>query len=248
MYEEQLLRYSRQIALPELDIEGQLKIIKSKVLIIGLGALGSVVANYLCRAGVGQLLLCDYDQIDISNLHRQVLYKESDVGKYKVDQTIKELRSINPECSLVGVNKEANNSNLEELISQNDLVVDATDNFASRYAINTICYSNKAFLVSGSALGWSGQITVLNLGDSLSPCYECIFGVDEKEDLSCSEAGVLAPVTGIIGSIQALEILKKILKIETYREGVLTNFDFLKGETQTIQIKSDPRCGTCGGK
>ena len=97
-------------------------------------------------------------------------------------------------------------------------------------------------------MAWSGQITVLNFDDSLSPCYECFFGVDETEDLSCSEAGILAPVTGIIGSIQALEILKKILKIDTYREGVLTNFDFLKGETKTIKIKSDPRCGTCGGK
>ncbi len=247
MKDEQLLRYSRQIALPEIDIGGQQKINSAKVLVIGLGALGSVAANYLCRAGTGNMGICDFDKINHSNLPRQILYKTSDVGKSKVKQALKELSSINPDCNLVGIDKELNLELLQGLVTDYDLVVDATDNFNARYAINQICLVEKTFLVSGSALGWSGQIIVFDYFKLNSPCYECCFGYSKEEDLSCSEAGIMAPVAGIIGSLQALEAIKKITELDNENEDrILKEFNFLTGKTKRIKVRHDPRCRICG--
>ena len=248
MNDEYLLRYSRQITLPEIDIEGQKKIANSKVIIIGLGALGSVAATYLCRLGVGKLILCDFDNVELSNLHRQILFEESDINKSKVKRTIRALKKIRSDCLLQGIEKKLDRESLKEYISQKDIVIDATDNFSSRHAINSICFNREAFLVSGAALGWSGQLSVFNFEGFNSPCYECCFGFEELEDLSCSEAGVVAPVTGIIGSMQAMEVMKRILNLGSYRKGVIENFNFLNGGIQKINIRRDPLCKTCGDK
>jgi len=248
MKDSQLLRYSRQIVLPEVDIEGQKRILNAKAIVIGLGALGSVCSNYLCRAGLGELVLCDFDKIDISNLHRQTLYEESDIGESKLDVSIRKLRSINSDCSLVGINKRVNIDNLGTLISNGDLVIDATDNFASRHQINQVCQERKAYLVSGAALGWLGQISIFNFELPFSPCYECLFGNSTKEEQSCSDIGVLGPVTGLIGSMQALEVIKKIVDVNVKGSGILRNYDFQKNKMQILQFKIDPDCRTCSSK
>tara|TARA_B110000014_G_scaffold264485_1_gene266771 strand:+ start:639 stop:1385 length:747 start_codon:yes stop_codon:yes gene_type:complete len=248
MKDQDLLRYSRQILLPEIDVEGQQRINNARVVVIGLGALGSIAANYLCRAGIGELILCDYDHVDISNLHRQVLFQESDINKSKVNQTLEALSKIRSDSSVQGIEKEIDIEVLTEFILNGEIIIDATDNFTSRYAINSVAFIKKAFLISGAALGWSGQISVFNFELPNSSCYECCFGFTEQEDLSCSEAGILAPITGIIGSMQVIEALKKILNLSSYRESILENYDFLKGETQRLNIKRDPLCSTCGNK
>ncbi len=246
MRDNQLLRYSRQIALPELEIEGQQKINSAKVLIIGLGALGTVAANYLCRSGVGNMGVCDFDKVHISNLHRQVLYNTSDIGKSKVEQSLKELSIINPECNLIGIDEKIDLKQLQKLISDYDLVIDATDNFKTRYAINKICFIKKTFMVSGSALGWIGQIILFDFLKLKNPCYECCFGYNKEEDLSCSETGIIAPVAGVIGALQALEAIKKITHLDVDEDCTLKEFNLLTGRIRRIKVKKNPRCRICG--
>ena len=247
MKDDQLLRYSRQIVLPEIEIEGQKKIISAKVLVIGIGALGSVVANYLCRVGVGTLGIVDFDKIELSNSHRQIFSKTPDIGKPKVKQAIKELSSINPECNLIGIEKKIDLKLLEKLIVDFDLVVDATDNFKTRYEINKACFLKKKYLVSGSVIEWSGQVIVFNFLKPNYPCYECCFGYFNEEDLSCSEVGVIAPIAGIIGSFQALEAIKRIVGLKSSNEMILKEFNFLSGEIKRVKIKKDLACRICSG-
>ncbi len=244
MKDKELLRYSRQIVLPEVDIEGQRKIEKSKVLIIGLGGLGSVVANYLCRAGVGELTVCDYDKIDISNLHRQILFNSEDIGLEKAIVTKNRLNSANPKVRVQAIQEKLNKKKLEKIIDQELIVVDSKDNFQSRYDINEICFKFKKPLVSGSAIGWKGQLLSLNFKRKELPCYECIYGSNMKENESCSELGVLAPVTGLIGSLQAMEVIKLILHKEN-SSGRLTEFNGLSNQSRTFEVKKDPRCRVC---
>ena len=245
MEDNQLLRYSRHIFLPEIDIDGQKKINSAKVLLIGLGALGSVVSQYLCRAGVNELCIYDFDKIDISNLHRQILFKTSDVGKSKITQAYDLLNGVNPDCTINLVEKAVDAGILKELLPQYDVVIDASDNFNTRYIVNQACYTNKKVLISGSAIQWSGQLVTFDFSNETSPCYECCFGYDEEEDLNCAEAGIMAPVTGIIGSMQALEVLKNLTEVISNEETILHDFNFLTGKTKKIRILKDPNCRIC---
>tara|TARA_B100000686_G_scaffold286996_1_gene312165 strand:+ start:7162 stop:7899 length:738 start_codon:yes stop_codon:yes gene_type:complete len=244
MKDEELLRYSRQIVLPEVDIDGQKKIEKSKVLIIGLGGLGSVTANYLCRAGIGELTVCDYDEIDVSNLHRQILFNDEDIGLKKTAVTKKRLGSANPKIKVKTIQEKLDKKKLDLLLRKELIVVDSTDNFQARYALNEICFKYKRPLISGSAIGWKGQLLRLNFSDKESPCYECLYGSNMKEDESCSESGILAPVTGLIGCLQALEVIKLILN-EGNSSGSLIEFDGLSNQSRILKVKKDPGCRVC---
>jgi len=244
MKDEDLLRYSRQIALPEIDISGQSKIFQSKVIIIGLGGLGTVVASYLCRMGIGEITVCDYDKIDISNLHRQILYNSNDLGSQKAKKTQDNLNLINPGIIIKAIEKPLSKPSLDKLVTDQDVVVDATDNFKSRYLINEVCWKNKKTLVSGSAIGWKGQLLVLDFNKNSSPCYECLYGHELKEDDSCSELGIIPPIAGVVGSLQALETIKLVLE-EEGSFSFLTEFNGLTNDIRRIRLKSDPKCKIC---
>ena len=243
--DDELLRYSRQIVLPEVDIEGQRSINKTRAIIIGLGGLGTVVSNYLARMGVGNITVCDYDNIDISNLHRQVLFDSKDIGFNKAKITKEKLNQINPDLMVKAVDEKLDKNKLDSLVTKEDVVVDATDNFKIRYEINEICVNNKKPLISGSAIGWKGHVLTLDFSKKESPCYQCIYGANMEEEESCSELGILPPVTGLIGSWQALEVIKIILTRKTTPFNLI-EFDALSNSIRKFNLEKDPICKVCG--
>src|SRR6187401_24352 len=212
MNDEQLLRYSRHILLPEIGIEGQQKLLAARVLVIGAGGLGSPVALYLAAAGVGRLVLCDDEAVDLTNLQRQIVHRTESVGRKKVDSAAATLAGINPEVEVVALPERVDEKRLAALAAQADVVVDGSDNFATRHAANRACVRAKKPLVSGAAVRFDGQAAVFDLRAAGSPCYACLFPESgEAEDVRCAVMGVFAPLTGIIGSIQAAETLKVIM-------------------------------------
>ena len=248
MNDEQLLRYSRQIMLPAIDIDGQQRLLDSRVLIIGLGGLGSPVSMYLAAAGVGHLTLCDDDKVDLSNLQRQIAHGTADIGLPKTESAKNTLLALNPEVNVVTINHRLTGDELLKQVEIHDLVVDASDNFATRFLINEVCVATKKPLVSGAAIRMEGQITVFRNDHADSPCYRCIYKDEEENQLSCSESGVLSPVVGIIGSIQALETLKIICDVGKDLHGRLLIFDGKAMEWRTINLKKDPGCPVCSHK
>ena len=210
MDDNQLLRYSRQIMLPQIDLQGQDRLLQSHVVIIGLGGLGSPAAMYLAAAGVGHLTLVDFDQVDLSNLQRQILHSTSDVGKSKTQSAVESLQDLNPDTRLSAINTRMEFDAYYELFKTADTIIDATDNFDSRFLINKACVKSRTPLIMGAAIRMEAQVSVF-INDDHSPCYRCLYRDDStNETESCSETGILAPVTGIIGSIQALEAIKII--------------------------------------
>lgn len=246
MNDEQLLRYSRQILLPQLGIEGQQKINAAHVLIIGLGGLGSPVAMYLCAAGVGQLTLVDFDRVDLSNLQRQILHRSENIGHPKVISAANNLAQLNDETRIHCINKKLDEAELGQRVSEADVVVDATDNFDIRFAINRACVAHRKPLVSGAAIRMEGQVSVFDLRDAQSPCYRCLYEEQGQVAETCSENGVLAPMVGIIGSIQALETLKLIAGIGETLTGRLLITDGLHQEWRSMKLRKDPVCPVCG--
>jgi adenylyltransferase/sulfurtransferase len=245
MNDEQLLRYSRQILLPEFGSEGQEKLLNSRVLLIGVGGLGSPVAMYLAAAGVGELVLVDFDQVDLSNLQRQIAHRTSSIGQSKVSSASQTLDDINPQCRVTTIEHKLSPEQLEDEIRRAHVVVDASDNFATRYQINAQCVALQTPLVSGAAIRMEGQVAVfLNLPDS--PCYKCLYRDGEDEEQTCSENGVMAPMVGIIGSIQAMETIKVLAGIGTTLDGRLLIVDGLHMETRIMKLKPDPQCPVCG--
>tara|TARA_Y100001970_G_scaffold290274_1_gene423408 strand:- start:61475 stop:62224 length:750 start_codon:yes stop_codon:yes gene_type:complete len=244
MDDEHLLRFSRQIVLPEMDLQGQSSLASSAVLVVGIGALGTTVSEYLCRAGIGNLTLCDHDRIEVSNLPRQTLFHEDDIGKYKAEIASKRLNKINSDTETKTLVKEIDQKSLEDAIMQNYIIVDSTDNFTTRYLINEICYKRAGKLISGSALGWRGQIISFNFSNQDIPCYECCFGKDISEDLSCSEVGILGPVAGVIGCLLSIEVIKMILKLPIEKP-FLRTYDFKEEVFNKISIRKDIKCKTC---
>ncbi|WP_114418501.1 HesA/MoeB/ThiF family protein [Marinospirillum perlucidum] len=244
--DQQLLRYSRQLLLPELDVAGQQKLLASRVLILGLGGLGSPVALYLAAAGVGELHLADDDEVELSNLQRQLLHQEASVGKTKLASAKETLKATNPEIDLVGYSQRLEGELLDRAVQQVDLVCDCSDNFATRFALNRSCYRWKKPLISGAAIGFSGQLAVFDPHDPHSPCYACLYDEDaEEEALSCSEAGVLAPLVGVIGSLQAMEALKLLAQCRETATGKLLTYEGLKGNLRTRKLVKDPACRCC---
>jgi len=245
MNDDQLLRYSRQIMLPAVDIEGQQKLLDSHVLIIGLGGLGSPVAMYLAAAGVGQLTICDDDKVDLSNLQRQIVHNTTNIGQGKTQSAAATLKALNPDVKIEAI---AHRMNRDELIAQansSDVVVDATDNFSTRFLLNEICVQTKKPLVSGAAIRMEGQVSVFRGDRPDSPCYRCLYKDEGDIQETCSESGVLAPVVGVIGAIQAVETLKILLNVGSSLQGKVLIWDASTMEWRTINLKKDPNCPVC---
>jgi adenylyltransferase/sulfurtransferase len=248
--DEQLLRYSRQIMLPDVDIDGQEAWLGSRVLIIGLGGLGSPVAMYLAAAGVGELVLVDDDEVDLSNLQRQIIHSTPRIGQAKVESARQTLMALNPDTRIQTLCERLSEQRLEALVAGVDLVVDCCDNFGTRFAVNRACVAHRRPLVSGAAIRLEGQVAVFDARQPDSPCYQCLYRDGEEENLTCSESGVLAPLVGIIGSVQAMEALKVLAGIGQPLVGRLQLLDARSMDWRTLKLKKDPSCMVCsqGGK
>jgi len=244
MDDNQLLRYSRQIMLPQIDAAGQQRLLDSSVLIVGMGGLGSPAAMYLASAGIGHLVLADFDKVEISNLQRQIIHGTEDIGRDKVDSAYDRLSQLNPEITITRFKQKLDDTTLDDLVPQVDLVVDGCDNFATRFAVNRACVKHYKPLVSGAAIRFEGQVSVF-LNDGHGPCYHCLYKEGGNEEMLCSENGVLAPVTGLIGSLQAIEAIKVLTNIGEPLVGRLLVIDALTMEIRTLKLKKDPACGLC---
>lgn len=244
--DEKLLQYSRQIMLPKFGIEGQQKLAEAHVIIIGLGGLGSPAALYLTAAGIGTLTLIDFDDVDSSNLQRQIIHNKNSIGHSKVTSAKTTLFALNPETSTHCVNKKLTLEELKPLITDASCVIDASDNFNTRFLINQACVSQKTPLVSAAAIQYEGQISVFDLQHEDSACYACLYNDDDtEENTNCSDNGILAPVVGIMGSMQALETIKLICGIGQTLQHRLLIFDALTLEWRTMKFKKDSQCTIC---
>jgi len=244
--DDELLRYSRQILLKQVDIDGQLKLKQSRVLIVGLGGLGSPVALYLAAAGIGELHLADFDRLDLTNLQRQVVHDSACVGMHKVDSAIARLAVLNPSVKLVPHRAAMDGDTLGEAVAAVDLVLDCTDNFGVREAVNAACVAAGKPLVSGAAIRLEGQLSVFDTRIETSPCYHCLYGHGSEAELTCSEAGVLGPVVGMVGSLQALEAIKVLVGFGEPLVGRLLLIDALSSRFRELKVKRDPECAVCG--
>jgi molybdopterin-synthase adenylyltransferase len=225
MSDDELLRYSRHILLPEVDIAGQEALQQARVLVVGLGGLGSPVAMYLAAAGVGQMTLVDFDVVDLSNLQRQVVHTQNTLGMNKAQSAKSALLALNPLVNIEVVTQQVAAEQWDELMTSMDVIVDCTDNFSTRFALNASSYRQKKPLVSGAAIRFEGQLSVFDHRNPQSPCYQCLYSPDASDDLRCSEAGVIAPLVGVIGSLQALEVVKLITETGASLAGRLLLFD-----------------------
>jgi len=246
--DEQLLHYSRQIMLPQFGVEGQQRLTDAHVLIMGVGGLGSPAALYLAAAGVGTLTLVDFDTVDNSNLQRQIVHNTESIGDSKVDSAKKTLTNINPEIDINCINKQLTQEELESLITDVSCVIDATDNFATRFLINNACVSQRIALVSAAAIQYEGQISVFDLRHDDGACYACLYAEGGEENTNCSDNGILAPVVGILGSMQALEAIKLICDLGETLKNRLLIFDALALQWRTMKLNKDHHCPVCGSK
>lgn len=244
--DNELLRYSRQILLPQIDIDGQLRLKDSRVLIVGLGGLGAPVALYLAAAGVGELHLADFDTVDLTNLQRQIIHGTDSVGVGKVDSAIARLTALNPDVKLVAHRQALDADSLDAAVAGVDLVLDCCDNFGTREAVNAACVAAKKPLVSGAAIRLEGQLSVFDPRREESPCYHCLYGHGSEAELTCSEAGVVGPLVGLVGSLQALEALKLLAGFGEPLVGRLLLIDALGTRFRELRVKRDPQCAVCG--
>ncbi|CAI06673.1 HesA/MoeB/ThiF family protein [Aromatoleum aromaticum] len=249
MNDDQLLRYSRHILLPEIGVEGQEAILASRVLVIGAGGLGSPAAMYLAAAGVGTVVLCDGDTVDLTNLQRQILHTAEGVGRLKVESGRDTLLRLNPQARIEPLAVRLDGAALDEQVAAADLVLDCSDNFATRHAINRACVRFRKPLVSGAAIRFDGQVSVFDLRQSDSPCYHCLFPEGQDVDeVRCAVMGVFAPLTGIIGATQAAEALKLLIGCGTSLDGRLLLLDGLAMEWRSVLLGRDPACEVCAGR
>jgi adenylyltransferase/sulfurtransferase len=245
MNNDQLLRYSRQMMLPEIDAEGQQRLADARVLIIGLGGLGSSSSVYLAAAGVGHLVLVDFDEVDISNLQRQIVHATKDIGRLKVDSAAEHLLELNPEIQVTKIDHRIENEELEEQIKSSSVVLDCSDNFQTRFAINDACVKHKIPLVSGAAIRFEAQVSVFDSRHEDSPCYRCLYGNEAEVEQTCTANGVISPLLGIVGSIQACEAMKIIMNLGETLEGRLLLLDVMHMEWHTAKLNKDPNCPVC---
>ncbi|MGV8803547.1 MAG: HesA/MoeB/ThiF family protein [Polaromonas sp.] len=247
MNDEQLLRYSRHILLDDIGIEGQEKLLDAHVLIIGAGGLGSPVALYLGSAGVGHLTLVDHDRVDATNLQRQIAHTVERIGQFKAHSVIQAVMAINPDARITPVTERADDALLEKLVHEADLVLDCTDNFATRHAINRACVKHRKPLVSGAAIRFDGQVAVYDSRNPESPCYACIFPeTDQLEETLCATMGVFAPLVGIVGSVQAAEALKLLCGIGQALTGRLMMLDGRNMQWHEMRLSKNQACAVCG--
>ena len=246
MNDNQLLRYSRHILLPKIGYEGQEKLTKSHAMIVGAGGLGSPVALYLAASGVGKLTICDFDIVDLTNLQRQIIHTTQSVGINKAVSAQQTIYEINPEVVVQTIQQKSSEAEFKVLSENADVVIDCSDNFATRYALNRVCLQLKKPLVSGAAIGFEGQISVFDFRHETSPCYHCLFpDTGEDTDLRCATNGVFAPLVGIIGTTQAAEALKLLMGIGESLQGRLLLLDALSMEWRAIKLSKDPACIVC---
>lgn len=245
--DRQLMRYSRHIMLPQVDIDGQEQIFNSKVLIVGVGGLGCAVAQYLAASGVGNLTLVDDDEVDRTNLQRQILFAENTVGSKKVISAKQTLSALNSEITIDCIDHRIEGERLEQLVSSHDVVIDCTDNLATRNQLNKSCFDTKTPLVSGAAIRMEGQVSTFTMQPN-TPCYACLSQMFGEQSLTCSEAGILSPVVGIVGSIQATECLKLLAKIGDTISNRLLLIDAMTMEFKEFKITSHPHCPVCASK
>ena len=246
MNDHELLRYSKQIMLPQIDIEGQQKINDSTILIIGMGGLGSPTALYLAAAGVGHIIIADFDQVELSNLQRQIIHSTSDIGDDKVNSAKTKLLELNPNITVTVANEIMHSDNLASLIKDVDIVLDGTDNFESRFEINKACVECHKPLISAAVIRFEGQISVFKGYKVDQPCYQCLYSEEGNGRESCVENGVLAPVAGLVGTIQALQAIKVLLGLGEQLCGELLLIDGLDLSFRKVKIVKDSDCPICG--
>ena len=246
MNDEELLRYSRQIMLPEMDVAGQQKLVGATVLIIGMGGLGCPAAMYLAAAGVGHLIIADDDVVELTNLQRQIAHSQANLGEPKVESARATLEGLNPQVRITALNKRLLGAELDEAVSQVDLVVDACDNFTTRFAINRSCVKFSKPLVSGAAIRMEGQVAVFDSRQKDSPCYECLYQAGDDADASCASNGVMAPLVGIIGAVQAMEAIKLLAGVGQPLVGRLLLLDATTMQWREMRLPRDKQCKACG--
>jgi molybdopterin/thiamine biosynthesis adenylyltransferase len=247
MNDHQLLRYSRHILLDEIGIEGQEKLLAGHALIIGAGGLGSPAAYYLASAGIGKITLADNDTVDLTNLQRQILHTTERIGQPKSESGKQTLAQINPDIEVVALVERTEGERLNQLVKSADVVLDCSDNFATRHAINRACVANRVPLVSGAAIRFDGQISVFDPRSETAPCYACLFPPDQQfEEVQCSTMGVFAPLVGIIGTMQAAEALKVVAQIGEPLAGRLLLLDARSMEWTSIALARNAQCSVCG--
>lgn len=247
MQDDLLLRYSRHIMLPQIEYAGQEKLTQSHALIVGAGGLGAPVAMYLAAAGVGTLTICDFDQVDLTNLQRQIIHTTAAVGQNKAMSAQATIAALNPEVNVHVETTRLNDEALAARVLAADVVIDCSDNFATRYLLNQLCFESKKPLVSGAAIRFEGQLSVFDFRHADSPCYHCLYpDVGDDQALRCADNGVFAPLVGMIGTAQAAEAIKVLLNMGKTMEGRLLLLDALSAEWRTMRLKKDPSCAVCG--
>jgi len=249
MNDQQLLRYARHILLDEVGIEGQEQFLAARVLIVGAGGLGSPAALYLATAGVGRIVLADDDRVELSNLQRQILHTSASVGSPKAESGRDMLAAFNPETDVDARVERLDGIALAQAVADADVVLDCTDNFATRHAINRACVRHRKPLVSGAAIRFDGQVSVYDLRDDQAPCYHCLFPeAEDVDELSCATTGVFAPLVGIIGSMQAAEALKLLAGVGRSLSGRLLQLDLREMRWHSVNVRRDPECAVCGAR
>ncbi len=243
--DEQLLQYSRQIMLPQIDVVGQQKLTKANVLVLGAGGLGCPALFYLVSAGIGNIVIVDHDKIDLSNMQRQILYGMQDVGQYKAQVASEKLKQFASGSSIIPITYIPDDQELLGYIEQADLVLDGTDNFSARYRHNQMCVNANTPLISGAVIRFEGQITTFDIRNAHSPCYHCLYPNAQDEQLNCSENGVLGPVAGMIGTMMATEAVKLIVGIGESLVGRLMLLDALNMEWRSVKLRKDTNCPIC---
>ena len=246
MNDEQLLRYSRQIMLPEIDAQGQLRLAQSTVLMIGVGGLGSACSIYLAAGGIGHIILADFDHVDLSNLQRQILYNTADIGRPKVEAAAERLRALNPDVKLTLIERALAEDELLNYARQADVIIDGSDNFTTRFAVNKTSVLTGTPLVSAAAIRFEAQVSVFNPNSGTSPCYRCLYKDDAEVEATCTANGVLAPLLGIAGSIQATETMKLLMGLGDTLQGRLLLIDVMAMEWHIATLPKDPDCPVCG--
>lgn len=245
--EQQRERYSRQIQLPQVGVEGQQKLTLAHALVVGVGGLGCPAAMYLAAAGVGRLTLVDYDQVELSNLQRQIAHTTRDIGKLKTESARETCLALNPEVQIETISNVLDDEELEEQVKHVDIALDCSDNFPTRFALNAFCWKHRVPLVSGAAMRMEGQLAVFR-GDrpERSPCYRCLFRNEPTDGEACSQVGVMSPLVGVIGSLQAMEAVKALIDIGQDHIGQLLLYDGVTLEWRAVKVPKDPKCPVCG--
>ncbi|MCP3849075.1 MAG: molybdopterin-synthase adenylyltransferase MoeB [Gammaproteobacteria bacterium] len=249
MNDQELLRYGRHIMLPEIDFEGQQKLLSAKVLIIGTGGLGSPVALYLASSGIGEITIADHDKVELNNLQRQIAHGEAELGQAKVKSCAHRMTQINSTVKIIPLEKQLTGEPLLGQVEQADIIIDCTDKLSTRFEINRACVEKKKWLVSAAAIRWEGQISTYHCGTKDSPCYHCFYGSREGSrqeiDQTCSNSGVLSPIVGVMGSMQAIEVIKLILGKGESLVGRVLLLDAFSMQWEQMELPKNPDCTVC---